>query len=218
MAYTELDIWNFALARIGVSKTVASPSEQSKERSLCSRFYPLCRDEVLERVPWPFAVKVEALAPLANSPLLPDWGYAYAEPTDMASLLEVVPSGDIASTTGYYTTDCCGPWQPARGSRYSFRRALNQAGTLPVILTNLEEAYAVYVRRVTNTAAFSAMMVSAIADRLAMELAMPMTVDPRWYQVAQQRYALAFMDTASRQFEQEKPFAEREAPSIRARG
>ena len=29
------------------------------------------------------------------------------------------------------------------------------------------------------------MIVSLIADRLAMELAMPMTADPRWFQVAQ---------------------------------
>jgi hypothetical protein len=60
-------------------------------------------------------------------------------------------------------------------------------------------------------------MISLIADRLAMEIAMPLTTDPRWFQIAQQRYTVAFPDAASRQFEQQQDGPERDPPSIRAR-
>ncbi len=217
MSYTEVDILNIALARIGVDKTVMNlANEQSKEARLGRRFYPLCRDEVLERVPWPFAVRVKALALLTDADLMPGWSYGYAMPQDAASIIEVVPAGSVTEAGNYYTT-CCEPWAAPRGSQQAFRQAMSDDGTMPVILANIEDAYAVYVSKVTNPAAFSTMMVSLIADRLAMELAMPMTVDPRWFNVAMQRYQAAFIDTTSRHFEQEQHGPEAEAPAVRAR-
>lgn len=216
--YTETDICNIALGRIGVSKTIADlDTEQSKEARLCRMYYRLARDEVLERVPWAFAMRAKPLQPLTPAELVPGWTNAYAMPTDAASIVEVVPAGDVANVTGYYTSDCCGPWNAPRQGRYSFRRALSDDGSLPVVLTNLTDAYAVYVAKVTNPMAFSTMMVSAIADRLAMELAMPMTVDPRWFSVCQQRYAAQFIDAASREFEQQRSGPDLDPPSIRAR-
>jgi hypothetical protein len=137
-------------------------------------------------------------------------------PADAASVQEVIPAGEVDAAAGYYT-DCCGPWMPPRKGMYAFRRGLSADGTVPVLLSNLPDAYAVYTSRVTNTAAFSTMMVSLIADRLALEIAMPLTSDPRWYQVAQQRYAVAFPDVASRQYEQQKDGPQPDPPSIRAR-
>jgi hypothetical protein len=219
MNITDVDICNIALSRIGVDRTIASLTEQSKEARLCKRFYDFCLQDVLERVPWSFAVRAKPLALLATQELLPDWSYQYAMPTDAAAILEIVPAGDVSASTGYYTGgDCCGPWMPARKGAYAFRRAMSFDGTVPVILSNIADAYAVYTSRVTNTSAFTAMFASLVADRLAMELAMPLTVDPRWFQVCQQRFAAAFIDTASRDFEQEKPGPVMDPPSIRARG
>jgi hypothetical protein len=216
MSYTDVDICNIALGRVGVDRTIASMSELSKEARNCQRFYALARDEVLEKVPWPFAVRVKALAPMPATNMLPGWSYQYAMPQDAAAVQEVVPAGEVTTAASYYA-DCCGPWNAPRAGRYAFRRALSDDGTLPIILSNLPDAYAIYTSKVTNTAAFSTLMVSLIADRLAMELSMPLTTDPRWFQVAQQRYAVAFPDVASRQFEQQTDGPERDPPSIRAR-
>jgi hypothetical protein len=217
MSYADVDICNIALARIGVTQTIGNLStEQSKEARNCRLFYPLARDEVLERVPWPFAVRVKALAQLTEAEIMPGFSYGYAQPADAASIIEVIPAGDVAVAAGYYC-NCQGPWSPPRKGAYAFRRAMSDDGTTPVILSNLDDAYAVYVSKVTNTAAFSTMMVSLIADRLAMELAMPMTTDPRWFGVCQQRYTLQFMDTSSRDFEQEVYGPDNEPASIRAR-
>jgi hypothetical protein len=216
-AFVDVDICNFALGRIGVDRTILALSENSKEARNCRRFYPLCRDEVLERVPWPFAVRVQALAQLPAATLLPGWSYQYATPTDCLTMLEVVPSGEVASVSGYYQ-NCDGPWAAPRKPAYAFRRALSVDGTLPIVLSSLPDAYGIYVSRVDNTAAYSTLLVSCIADRLGMELAMPMTGDPRWFQVCQQRYQAAFIDSASRQFEQKTDGPAADAPAIRARG
>lgn len=217
MATTEIDICNIALGRVGVDRTIISFEEQSKEARNCKRFYELARDEVMEKVPWPFATRTVALAPLPVGDLLPGWGFQYALPADMASLLEVVPAGEAAASVGYYQ-DCCGPWNPPRSGMYSFRRAMSADGTVGAVLSNVRDAYAVYVSKATNTSLFSTLCVSAIADRLAMELAMPLTSDPRWFQVAQQRFQLSFMEAASRSFEQSKDGPDALPPSIRARG
>ena len=217
MSYTDVDICNIALGRVGVDQTIASLSERSKEARLCQRFYPLARDLTLEAAPWPFAVRVAALALLPDADLLPGWSYHYALPTDALSVLEVVPAGSVTEAVGYYT-DCCGPWMPYRRDRQSFRRGLAPDGLSTVLMSTVDDAYGVYVARVTDTAIFSPMMVSLVADRLAMELATPLTTDPRWFQYAQQRFSAAFIDTASRAYEQEADTSVQDPPSIRARG
>lgn len=216
MPYTDVDICNLALGRVGVDRTIVSLDEQSKEARNCRRFYPLARDEVLEKVVWPFTVRIQSLAPLTAGSLLPGWGYQFQAPSDMLQALEVAPDSDVTSLAGYYT-DCCGPWAPARGARHAFRKAQSADGTATAILCNMATPWLVYSARVTDTAQYSTLCASAIADRLAMELAMPMTVDPRWFNVAQQRFVNTFTDAASRAFDQEVASPSPEPAAIRAR-
>ena len=157
--YTDVDICNIALGRIGVDRTIASLDEASKEGRNCKRFYPLARDLVLEAQPWPFAIRAKALAPAVVAQLVPGWSYGYTLPADAASVIEVVPAGEVGAAVAYYA-DAIGPWNAIRRSRYAFRRALSDDGTVPVVLANVVDAYAVYVSKVTNTAAFSTMMAS----------------------------------------------------------
>lgn len=218
MAYTDIDICNFALGRCGIDATIAAFTELSKEARNCARFYPLARDIVLEKVPWPFAVKTAALAQLPASTLLSGFTYGYAIPADAATFLEVISAGDIGSSTSYYAGCACdAPWMPCRDSRYPYRRALGADGETQVILSSLPDAYGVYVAKVTNAQLFSALMVDAIADRLAMELCMPMSADARYFQLAQARFTQTFLDAASRQLEQDRQPKNSDAPSVRAR-
>lgn len=214
---TDVDICNIALGRIGVDRTITSLSEASKEARNCRRFYDLCRDEVLERMPWSFAARTAPLARLPDAVLLPNWAYQYAVPVDAVKILEVVPAGSVGEASSYYG-DCCEPWAPPRPARNPFRRGVSADGAVAAILSNVPDAYAVYTARVENTAIYSTLFVSMLADRLAMELAMPMTVDPRWFGVAQQRFAASMMEASSRDFEQNTRERDPTAPSILARG
>ena len=130
---TDVDMCNIALGRIGVDRTIASLSEASKEARNCRRVYPLCRDEVLERMPWSFAARVAPLAQLLEATLLPSWGYQYALPPDAVRILEVVPAGSVGEASAYYG-DCCGPWAPLRPARNPFRRGGSGGGPAPGIL------------------------------------------------------------------------------------
>lgn len=215
--HTDVDICNIALGRIGVDRTIASLSEASKEARNCRRFYPLCRDEVLERMPWSFAARTAALAQLTDADLLPGWGYQYAMPTDAVRILEVIPAGSVGEASAHYG-GCCEPWAVPRRSRHPFRRAVSGDGTGAAILSNVPDAYAVYTSRVENTALYSNLFVSMLADRMAMELVMPMTADPRFFGVAQQRFSASMMEAASRDFEQNDRERDPMPPSIVARG
>lgn len=201
-----IEICNLALGRIGRDETITSFTEQSKAARKCNRFYGQCLDEVLSRFPWAIAQRIQALAPVASTiDLIPGYGYAYEKPADAIALHTIVPDGLVSDATSFFT-GCCGPWNP-RPYRHglAYRQALSDDKLRVVYLTNVEHAWAVYTVRVSNTDLFPPLMVSMIVDRLAMELAMPMTADPRWFQVAQQRYAQASIDAASREMEQETP-------------
>lgn len=218
MSSTDVDIYNIALGRVGIDKTIVAMAENTKEARLAQRFYALCRDEVLERAPWPFAVRVAALAQLTEADLLPGWAYHYTKPSDALQILEVVPAGEVTDAVGYYTNCACdAPWMPCRSCRYAFRKASSVDGTGQVILSNLDDAYAVYTSNSIDPLNFSAMFVSTLAWRIAMDIAMPLTQDPRYVGQATQAYNAMFADTASREYEQERASPVGDAPSIRAR-
>lgn len=213
-----IDICNLALGRIGRDETITSFTEQSKAARKCAQFYPQCLDEVLAKYPWAFAQRIEALAPVPlDSDLIPGYGYGYQKPVDAIAIHAIIPDGYVGDATAFFT-GCCGPWNPQpyrHGVQY--RQALSADKLRVIYLTNVEGAWVVYTVRVENTELFPPMLVSMLADRLAMELAMPMTADPRWFQVAQQRYANTAIEAASRELEQETPERRSTARAVLAR-
>ncbi len=214
---SQLDIYNLALGRIGSDKSVASVNEASKEARLCNRFYAQCRDEVLEAAAFPFAVKVQALALVPSNLQLNGWQHQYARPDEALRILEVGPLSEAGSAVGYWTS-CCGPWEAhKRDGMMAYRQILSDDGNTSAILANVPQAYGIFVARVTNASVFSPLMVSTVANRLAVEIAMPLTGDARFANLAMQRYNMSFADAASAQYEQSQDGPDREPASIRAR-
>lgn len=210
-------IYNLALGRIGASVTVASVNENSKEARLCNRFYEQCRDEVLEAGGWPFAIKAEPLAYLGES-ALEGWGLLYDRPSDALRILDVVPAGSQGAAYSHWC-GCSGPWSawPLWRGAVSFQQTLSSGGNGTNLLANIEGAWAIYVARVENPAVFSPLMVSAVADRLAMELAMPLTAKESILQLAMTRYNASFQIAAATAYEQGAPGADHLPPGIVAR-
>lgn len=214
---SKIDIYNLAIGRCGSDKTVSSEGENSKESRLCNRFYEQCRDEVLEAGAWPFAVKYQALAPLPGTGILQGWGYEYSRPSNAIRILEVVPGSDLGSAVNHWCS-CSGPWDGAcRAGANAFREALSQDEASTVILSQVPNAYVVYVARIENVSVFSALMRSAIADRLCMELVMPLNADPRYLQMAMTRYNQSFVAASSSQYEQANERPDPLPPSLLAR-
>ena len=94
---------NLALTKIGVSKTVASMSEATREAMTASILFPHEFKACLRQHPWPFATKYAALLVVANggtssAAVNGDWQYAYKYPTDCLFVRRVVEAGGSAST------------------------------------------------------------------------------------------------------------------------
>ena len=215
---SKIDISNLALGRTGRDETITSFTESSKAAQKCKQFYEQCQDEVLSKFPWAFAQRIQALAsvPLTDT-LIPGWGFAYEKPADAIALQAIVPNDYVQDAAAHFC-GCDGPWNPnAYRNGVQYRQALSDDQQRVIYLTNVEQAWAVYTVRIINTEIFPPLLVSMIADRLSMELAMPMTADPRWFQVAQQRYVQSSIEAAGRELEQESPEIRPVARSVRAR-
>jgi len=178
-----VQICNFALTRIGQSQLIDSLSEQSLAAQLCTLHYDACCDEVLRDSPWPFARKRVALADIGSPPS--DWLFRYRYPVDCLRALWV---------------SLPGVRQPRADQRVPFEVVHAEGGR--ALLCDLPEAELVYVVRVEDTTYFDPLFVSALAWRLAAELAMGLQANAGNYAAAMQQYQQAIDRARSTAFDE----------------
>src|SRR5712671_6586049 len=101
----EVDICNAALGHLGDEALVAAinPPDGSAQAGHCQRFYPMARDELLERHSWRFNTQ---RAVLALSPVTPPtgWAFAYATPSLMKKPIALLAPDQIPDFIAW--------WQP----------------------------------------------------------------------------------------------------------
>jgi hypothetical protein len=116
-----------------------------KSARLCSRNWPLVRDNVLRAHPWNFAITRDVLAPVSLTPteMVKQWGFTskFAFPTDLLRLVEV---RDL-STSEYQVEGRC-------------------------ILANTTALYIRYVRREDDPNKYDSQFFEAAATYLAHEM------------------------------------------------
>jgi len=84
-----VDICNLALGKLGGYRIASIDNPQSDIEELCSLYYPIVRDLMLEKRDWTFLTKRVVLSnPVANPPA---WGYgqAFAAPNDTYRIIDV---------------------------------------------------------------------------------------------------------------------------------
>ena len=149
----KVDIFNLALMRLG-AMPVLSPDDVSKRGEALRSVYDLVRDVVLRDHPWNFATRRASLARLTEAPL---FGFAYAyqlEDTVLRVLgLLSADSGIIDPTLAY----------AVEGRQ---------------LLTDQASASIKYIERITNPQLFDSRFCSALASRLASEVALQLTGSP----------------------------------------
>jgi hypothetical protein len=212
---SDVDICNLALAHLGDAADVASidPPEGSAQADHCARWYPIARDQLLEKHTWSFATKRVQLAQLGNA--WPEWQYIYAVPDDCLRVFAVLPP----NATDDYSVGLPLP----RPTTYDYFDAPTQqyvpqdfvteadADTGDVILyTNVPQAVGRYIARVTDTTKFSPLFVQALSRLLASYLAGPVIKGQEGMQVATGQYrafllALSEAITADSNTRQVKP-------------
>lgn len=155
MAASAVDIVNMALGHLGDKANVSSiaPSDGSAQADHAARVYAHTRDWLLERFPWKFAKRRATLA--QRDLTVGGWDYVYAEPNNCLRLLTILPTG--------YTKD-------SQGVEYETETDETGAG---VILTNAQDATAIFTARVSDPGKFSPGFTETFAWFLAAAMAGP---------------------------------------------
>lgn len=173
-----VQICNMALTRIGQNQLILSIDEQSQAAELCSLHYEDARDAVLRDFDWPFAEARVYLADIGSPPM--NWCYRYRYPTNCIKARRIAIPGNE---------------NPRADERTPFKIIHADGGR--AIVTNQSQAELVYTVKVEDTTYFDPLFVSALAWRLAAEIAMGLQARPENYQAAQQQYMLAISEAAA---------------------
>lgn len=156
MAASAVDISNLALGHFGDEAAVAaiSPPEATVQAEQCAKYYPIARDAVLEAHAWTFNTRRANLTLLAESPV-GSWTFAYSLPANCLRVLAVhLPESTDDSATQDFVIESLGD------------------GEL-VLYTNVENAWAHFLERVTDTSKFPPAVVIAMSRLLSSFVAGP---------------------------------------------
>lgn len=154
---SEVDIGNMALSHIGDEANLISfdPPDGTVQAEHVACYYPIARDVCLETHSW----KSNRATTQLTEPLgtVPDgWTYAYAVPSDFLKVGRLYPAGGRRDIT----------------TIYEFEIESGDDGEV-IILTDVENPYLIYSRRISDTSKFSPTLVLAISYLLASLLAGP---------------------------------------------
>lgn len=147
-----VQIANLALTQLGVTP-ITSFDDATVEAELCSQYYPVIRDAVLEDHNWSFATRRVALTPIAEKPV---FQYTQIFPLPADTLRVLLVSSDAGT---------------------NFTRPQNAVYSVEGrnILANYDVIYVMIIARVIETASFSPTFVNALATRLASEMCIALT-------------------------------------------
>jgi len=134
-----VDICNRALDKLG-QNPITSLDDGNTAANLCTRVWPITRDQVLREHPWNFAVKRIVTAPSLTSP---PWGFNYQHPipSDCLRIIEL---------------------QDVKADEYQIENKN--------ILTDYDTLHLRYIYRVEDPNKFDSLFADLIATRMAFEM------------------------------------------------
>jgi hypothetical protein len=211
---SQVGIFNMALGRLGISTVVRTLAEESTERKICSVWYDQTLDFVQRDFPYPFTTTAAPLAVSVDT--FPGWTYAYAYPSGCLNIHAICDETGLRPTMGYALSF---PERLAfiqRPVPWKIASATNGVGR--VILTDQQNAYAVYTRQYTDTESMPPDFVSTFAWRLAFEVGSPLKADPAMSNRALQMYFQEKGTTGATALNEAREDLLPDSPSILARG
>lgn len=172
---SSIDTYNRALSRIGIDQFIADPNESSKSGDLYRIWFDACRDRMLTDFPWNFATRVVSLAELSSA-TVPGWQSKYAYPVDCLMVRKITDASGARTSYGAYIRswshgweDTCAGWQ--RDVPFEVMNDRIGDAISKVIVTDMPEAYALHVVRVTDLNLFDSLAQSALEWLIASEIA-----------------------------------------------
>lgn len=167
---SKIEVFNMALFHIGSTNKVASETEQSNERIVCSTFYDTVLDALLayKSADWGFATKSVVLGDVGSPPT--NWKYRYAYPNDCVRAIGIVIPGNR---------------NPGQDQQIPYD--LQQGDSSLTIVTDMPEAELLYISRGLPAERFPSSFIEALALRLAAFIMTPLKKDQAGAQVLLQQ-------------------------------
>ena len=160
MALSEVSVCNQALIWLG-GNVITALTDGSAEAIACNAVYDPLRDAVLEDREWTFAVARIQPAALVATPVF-GFDKQFQIPSNVIRVLQV--SDATAGVIGSSAT---------MQGRYNKVEWLREGDT--IVANNVDAIYARVLTRITDVTKFSPAFVQALAARIAMDLAIPIT-------------------------------------------
>lgn len=199
MAISDVIIGNMALSFIGAKRDItAALTEDTAGAEAVNLWYEYARLSTLEAYNWAFARKRGALSVHADAP--PDeWAYRYTFPSDAVAIRKI--------------------WNPLGESVDAVPYDIEQiaAGTAKCILTDMQDAIAIYTINLTTTSLFSPTFVMAFARKIAECIAYSMTGKESVRDSQTQHFNLLIRQAADLDAQQAVKHPPRDADWVRGR-
>ena len=175
-----IDIYNLALDAVGTRSTVASTTENSTEANTLNRHYTAAVQSLLASANWSFARQQATLALLNDATqgqtVPTPWLYEYSVPSNMVRMRYVMPMFD--NLPGSVTPGASMAYFVGPPVRFVLSSDTDSSGNdINVILTNQNQAIAVYTKNVTNTALYTPQFIEGLRMYLGHRICMALTGD-----------------------------------------
>ncbi len=174
---SQVSICNQALGWLGAN-LITSLDDDNKEAQLCKVNFPELRNAVLEEREWTFAVRRIELSPLVLEPV---YGYTnqFLIPPNVIRILNVPDTrfGDtddnlIGTGLGGRSE---GPDQQPQLGTFRVEALEEPTATGKVLLANVDSVFLRVIIVVTNIGLWTPMFIQCLAQRIAADLAIPLT-------------------------------------------
>lgn len=169
MSFSQVDICNNALVKVGAERIV-SISDSVKQARTLSAIWDMKRQAELQAYPWKFASKRAELPALASAPTY-GWARAYQLPADYLRMIQV------GEYWALYAPNEAGEFFQIEGAQ--------------ILCDETSPLRIRYTRDVTNTGEFTPLFAESLACRLAMELAQALSDSTTLKRDLKQDYSMA---------------------------
>jgi len=177
---SQLDIYNLTLDALGTRSTVSALNEGSAEANALNRHYDAARLEVLAAYEWSFARQQATLALLNDAtqgqPVPTPWLYEYAVPSNNVRMRYILPM--FNSMPGTNVGGASVPMFSGPAVKFVMSSDTDSNGNdINVLLTNQNQAIAIYTKSVTNVALFTSQFTEALRLYLGHRICIALTGD-----------------------------------------
>ena len=211
-----ITVCNMALGNVGITQTIENIDDNNERARICKLYYEPLRDQLIRKMEPNFAQAVVALS-LVSGDAPPGWEYQYRYPTDclFAKQLTDENGARIPNLAQFEFGDTMG--LRLSQSKIPFEVRADPGATGRIIVTDLEDAYLWYTKKVTDPNQFDPEFLIGFSWVLASAISIPLKVSAPIAQYAANMARSLMGEAEVGTQSEQQPYDDRVSPSIAGR-